>query len=85
MAGTDVLARFDDGVPAVLERRDGTGRIVTLLMPLDTRTGDLPLQPAFLPFLRRLVLHASGHSAAPLWQLTERGMGAARQPCVTRW
>ncbi len=67
-AGNDVLARFDDGLPAVLERRDGSGRIITLMAPLDTRTGDLPLQPAFLPFLRRLVLHTSGHSAAPLWQ-----------------
>lgn len=69
-AGTDVLARFDDGLPAVLERRDGSGRVITLAVPLDTRTGDLPLQPAFLPFLRRLVLHTSGHAASPLWQLT---------------
>lgn len=68
--GTDVLARFDDGLPAVLERRDGSGRVITLAVPLDTRTGDLPLQPAFLPFLRRLVLHTSGHAASPLWQLT---------------
>ena len=68
--GSDVLARFDDGLPAVLERRDGAGRVITLATPMDTRTGDLPLQPAFFPFLRRLVLHASGHSAAPLWQTT---------------
>ncbi len=67
-AGSDVLARFDDGLPAVLESRRGAGRVITLLAPLDTRTGDLPLQPAFLPLLRRLVLYGSGHEAAPLWQ-----------------
>jgi hypothetical protein len=66
--GADVLARFDDGLPAVLESRLGNGRVLTVLAPLDTRTGDLPLQPAFLPLMRRLVLHASGHAAAPLWQ-----------------
>lgn len=67
---TDVLARFDDGSPAVLERREGAGRILTLATSLDSRTGDLPLQPAFFPLLRRMVLHTSGHIAAPLWQLT---------------
>lgn len=84
--GSDVLARFDDGLPAVFERRDGAGRVVTLTMPLDTRTGDLPLQPAFLPFLRRLVLHTSGHSAAPLWQLTSEAWALPpnlRDPAVS--
>lgn len=84
--GTDVLARFDDGLPAVLEQRRGAGRVITLLTPLDTRTGDLPLQPAFLPLLRRLVLHTSGHSAAPLWQLTSEAWalpGTLREPAVT--
>ncbi len=69
-AGSDVIARFDDGLPAVIERRVGAGRVITLAVPMDTRTGDLPLQPAFLPFLRRLALHTSGHAASPLWQLT---------------
>jgi len=73
--GSDMLARFDDGLPAMLEARRGAGRVITALVPLDTRTGDLPLQPAFLPLMRRLVLHASGHEAAPLWQ--ERGQSWA--------
>lgn len=69
-AGGDVLARFDDGLPAVVERRDGTGRVIVVAAPLDARAGDFPLQPAYLPFVRRLVLHASGHEATPLWQST---------------
>jgi hypothetical protein len=67
---TETLARFDDGLPAVVERRLDGGRVVLIATPLDARAGDFPLQPAYLPFLRRLVIHASGHEAAPLWQFT---------------
>jgi len=69
-SGAAVLARFDDGLPAVLEARRGSGRLLVLATPLDPRGGDFPLQPAFLPFLRRLVLHGSGHAGAPLWRPT---------------
>jgi hypothetical protein len=66
----EVLARFDDGAPAVLEQRIGDGRAVTLALPLDNSGGDFPLQPTFLPFMRQLVLHTSGRDATPLWHLT---------------
>jgi hypothetical protein len=69
-AGAAVLARFDDGAPAVLEAALGRGRTLVLATPLDARGGDFPLQPAFLPFLRRLALYASGHIGAPAWRLT---------------
>jgi hypothetical protein len=69
-AGTDVIARFDDGLPAVIERRDGAGRVVMLAVPLDNGLGNFPLQPSYLPMLRRLVLHTSGHESSPLWRLT---------------
>jgi hypothetical protein len=65
-----VLARFDDGLPAVIEARRGRGRSLVVAVPLDARGGDFPLQPAFLPFLRRLVLHSAGHTSAPLWRAT---------------
>lgn len=68
--GTDVLARFDDGLPAIIERRVGDGRVVLLAAPLDAQSGDFPLQPAFLPFVRQLMLHASGRDATPLWRTT---------------
>ncbi len=69
-AGADVLARFDDGLPAVVEHREGLGRVILVAAPLDARAGDFPLQPAYLPFVRRLVLYASGHEASPLWRAT---------------
>lgn len=68
--GTEVIARFDDGQPAILERRVGEGRVIVLGIPLDVRDGDLPLQPAFLPLMRRLALHGAGHEAVPLARST---------------
>lgn len=85
--GTDVLARFDDGLPAVVERREGAGRVVVVAVPLHVResAGDFPLQAAYLPMLRRLVLHTSGHESAPLWRLTGESwnpQAIAREPVV---
>ncbi len=83
--GTDVLARFDDGQAAVLERRVGDGRVLVLALPLDVRSGDLPLQPAFLPLMRRVALHGAGHEAVPLARSTGESWlprGVRRQPVV---
>jgi hypothetical protein len=73
----DVLARFDDGLPAVLEQRIGEGRLVVLTVPLDAQRSDFPLQPAFLPFVRQLVLHTSGRDAVPLWRSTSESWSLA--------
>ena len=65
-----MLARFDDGLPALLERKEGEGRVLLSLLPLDAVSTDFPLQAAYLPFLRNLVLYAAGHAAPPLWRTT---------------
>ena len=83
--GADVIARFDDGLPAVLERREGLGRIVLVGTPLDARSGDFPIQPAYLPFLHRLVLYTSGRDATTLARSTGQSWllpGALEQPAV---
>lgn len=65
-ADAQIVAQFDDGLPALLERQEGTGRVLMTAMPLDETSGDFPIQPTYLPFLRGLVLHAAGSAAAPL-------------------
>lgn len=83
--GADVVARFDDGSAAVVESRTGQGRMIVVAIPLDDGNGDFPLQPAFLPFVRQLVLHASGRDVAPLWRTTgDRWAlpGAVERPVV---
>jgi hypothetical protein len=58
--GLRVLARFDDGAPALLEAEPGLGRVLVWTSSLGDAWNDLPLQPVYLPFVHRLVLHAAG-------------------------
>ena len=84
--GGEVLARFDDGSAAIVERSEGSGRVIELGMPLDARAGDFPLQPAYLPFVRRLVLSSTGRAATPLARATGESWllpAAAREPVVS--
>lgn len=62
-----VLARFDDGTPALLERRVGDGRVLVWGSTFDTWWTDFPLQPVFLPFVHQLVRHAAGHVEPSPW------------------
>lgn len=55
--GWDVAGRFTDGSPAVLERREGRGRVVLFASDLDRRWNDFPLQPVFVPFVVEAVRH----------------------------
>ena len=55
--GWDVAARFTDGAPALLERREGQGRVIVFASDLDRRWNDFPLHPAFVPFALECVRH----------------------------
>lgn len=66
--GAEVLARFDDGAPAVVAGTAGTGRVVAVASTLDAVWNDLVLQPGFVPLAHRLVRYASGREAAPAWR-----------------
>ena len=52
--GAQVLARFDDGAPALIERRVGAGRVIAWTSTLDVTWNDLALKPVFLPFMHRV-------------------------------
>jgi hypothetical protein len=58
--GWDVAARFTDGHAALLERREGKGRVVLFASDLDRRWNDFPLHPAFVPFAVEAVHYVSG-------------------------
>ncbi len=62
-----VLARYDDGVPALVERRVGSGRVLIWTSTLDTFWNDLARQPVFLPFMHQLVKHAASYAEASSW------------------
>ena len=67
-AGAAVLARFEDGAPALVAGRVGDGRVVALTTPLDGRWSDLVLQPSFVPLLHGVVRHAAGREPVPEWR-----------------
>jgi hypothetical protein len=62
-----VLARFDDGMPALVEHPAGRGKIVLWASSLDEYWTDLPLQPVFLPFVHEVAKYAGRYSDAKAW------------------
>jgi hypothetical protein len=50
-----VHLRLADGLPLLVERRVGRGRVLVLCGTVDLAWGNLPLQAAFLPLVQRLV------------------------------
>ncbi len=62
------LARFDDGQPALLERRVGTGRVLMWTSTLDTTWTDLALKPVFVPFVHRAVRYLGAYREPKPWR-----------------
>ena len=62
-----VLARFDTGEPALVERNAGRGKVVVFASTLDLSWNDLALKPMFLPFVHQLGRHLSGFKEQPAW------------------
>lgn len=62
-----VVARFDDGLPAMVERRVGTGKILVWASSLDAFWTDLPLQPVFLPFVHQLARDVGRYADPRPW------------------
>lgn len=65
--GARILARFDDGAPALVERDAGEGRMLVWASSLDDSWTDFPLQPGFLPFVHELARHAAGGTSSVPW------------------
>ncbi len=62
-----ILARFDDGAPALIERRVGNGRVLVWTSSLDLQGNDLPLKSVFLPFVHRMVTTLASYTERPSW------------------
>jgi hypothetical protein len=60
-----VLARFDDGTAALLERKTGAGRVLMWTSSLDLDWSDLPVKPVFLPFVHTLTKYLADYAEAP--------------------
>jgi hypothetical protein len=61
---SEVLARWLDGAPLVLDRTMGRGIVRVITLPLTTDESDFVLRPAFLAFLERFLITTRARGAA---------------------
>lgn len=64
-----VLARFEDGSPALVESRSGKGRVLLFATSLGPSWNDLPLTPLFLPFVHQMIKYAGQRDDASWYEL----------------
>jgi hypothetical protein len=64
---TGVVARFDDGSPAMVERSVGSGKVALWASTMDNLWSNLPLQPVFLPFVHQLARHVGRYADPRPW------------------
>lgn len=62
-----VLARFDDGSAALVERGVGAGRVLVWGSTLDSYWTNLALEPVFLPLMHQIVKRAAGFTPPRQW------------------
>ena len=55
----NVLLRFTNGDPALLEKQDGQGRVLQFASSFDNVWSDFPLQPAFIPLVDQLIRYTA--------------------------
>ena len=74
-----VVARFDDGNPALIERRVGAGRVLLWASSIDTFWNDLAKKPVYLPFVHRMVQHLADYAPPTPWFLAGQVLNLAEQ------
>jgi hypothetical protein len=63
------LLSLDRGIPLVVEKAHGRGRVIAVATTANPEWSNLPLQPFFVPLAQRLVTYLATQSTAPAWQL----------------
>jgi hypothetical protein len=76
--GAQVLARFDDGAPALIERRAGSGRVLVWASSLDVEWNDLAVKPIFLPFVHQMARHLAAYREPEPWLTVGEVLDPAR-------
>jgi hypothetical protein len=78
-ANAAVLARFEDGSPALMEGRTGKGRVLLFTSSLGPSWNDLPLTPLYLPFIHQMVRYAGTREENAWYGLGQTFTVAKRQ------
>jgi hypothetical protein len=78
--GAQVLAKYDDGAPALIERKIGNGRTLAWTSTLDVGWNDLALKPVFLPFIHRVGAVLASYQQQPAYMTVGEVASAALPP-----
>lgn len=63
------LFSLDRGVPLVVEKSHGRGKVIAVATTANAEWSNLPMQPFFVPLAQRLVAYLATQGTAPAWQL----------------
>lgn len=66
------LLRFEGGVPALVERRVGKGRVLVWTSTVDDGWSNLPFQAVFMPMVQRLAVMLGGDTTGELLRVDAR-------------
>ena len=77
--GAAVLARFDDGSPALAERRVGSGAVLFWASSIDSYWNDLAKKPVYLPFVHRLTEYLGNYTPPTPWFSAGQVLNLAQQ------
>ena len=78
-----VIGRFDDGTPALVECSLGTGRVLVFGSDLNNAWNDFPRQASFVPFVHEVVRYLAGDPTTTHDFIVGRDPeGAPREPGV---
>jgi Aerotolerance regulator N-terminal/von Willebrand factor type A domain len=81
-----VIARFDNGAPALVDQAMGKGRLGVFASDLSNRWNDLVLQPAFVPWVVETASWLAANQAAPTTLVAgDDATGQADRPGVIDW
>ena len=81
-----VIARFDNGAPALVDQAMGKGRLGVFASDLSNRWNDLVLQPVFVPWVVETASWLAANQAAPTGLVAGDGAtGQAERPGVIDW
>jgi uncharacterized membrane protein len=66
---TSVLARYEDGSPALIEGAAGKGRVLLFTSSLGPSWNDLPLTPLYLPLVHQMIRYVGSREAGSWYAL----------------
>lgn len=65
----NVLARYEDGSPALVEGNAGTGRVLLFTSSLGPSWNDLPLTPLYLPLMHQMIRYTGSKDEGSWYSL----------------